>query len=402
MRILVVDDNRSSADALARALSKRGDAAEAVYDGESALARLDAAEPPEMILTDLRMEPVDGIEVLRAARAHTPPVEVIVFTAYGEVGTAVEAMRLGARDFLTKPISLEQLVTRLDALSPIPSKNDAAATPEAVFVAESSAARALCDTLERYAVTGADVWIQGEIGSGRDAAARYLHAHADGRAEPFTEIDLVRDGPFPATGTLLLAGVDTLPLDVQRKLAHRLRRLSPGVRVITTASEQAEQRLREGNLDKDLFYRLAKLRVDVPPLRDRVADVLPLFRTALTSLAARYRRPLPPISAELEADLLAYDWPGNLRELFNLAERSVLLASIPTALQPRTATGTLGLPDLSAPFRLSDYLEGVERRILEEALARCQGDRTAVGRLLGLERNTLRYKLQKYELLDRP
>lgn len=399
MRILVVDDNRSSADALARALAKRGDLAEAVYDGEAALARLAEHEPPEMILTDLRMEPIDGIEVLRAARAQTPPVEVIVFTAYGEVGTAVEAMRLGARDFLTKPISLEQLVSRLDALAPNPSRNDEDRANDSAFIAESSAARALFDTLERYAAMGADVWLRGEIGSGRDTAARFLHEKAGGG--PLHELDLVHDTPLPSEGTLLVAGVDALPLDLQRKLSHRLRRLSPGVRLITTASEHAEQRLRDGVLDKDLYYRLAKLRVDVPPLRDRVADILPMFRAALTSFAARYRRPLPTVETELEAELLAYDWPGNIRELFNLAERAVLLEAAPTGLHPRATPGTLGLPDLSAPFRLSDYLEGVERRILEEALARCHGDRTFVGRLLGLERNTLRYKLQKYDLLER-
>jgi DNA-binding NtrC family response regulator len=401
VRILVVDDNRSSADALVRALSKRGDQVEALYDGASAIARLESA-PPDVVLTDLRMEPVDGMEVLRAARALRPPVEVIVFTAYGAVDTAVEAMHLGARDFLTKPVTLDQLVRRLDELrgpAQLPADEQVTRELDETFSAQSDAAKDLYRMLRSLAQVPSPVWIEGEIGVGRGHAAYTMH-RLHNPDLPFEVMDVSRESAWPESGTVMLPNVDDLPLDLQRQLVRKLQHVPEGVRVIGTAAPDARQRVAEGHLNQELYYKLAVIVVLVPPLRERQADILPLLRLGLQTFATRYGKAVPGLSPAHEAQLLQHGWPGNVRELLNVAERAVVLG--PDALSLEVVRrGTPGLPTLEPGFSLSTYMEKLERRILMEALRRAAGDRAVAGRLLGVERNTLRYKLNKYGLLDK-
>lgn len=426
MRILVVDDNRSSADALQRALSKKGYEAVAHYDGASAIDDLEAFGP-DLVLTDLKMEPVGGMEVLDAARQLRPPPEVIVFTAYGAIETAVEAMRLGARDFLTKPVTLDQLLRRLEDLDaerspasapPLPEVAPSApavavadtlaadrrgpppsrsADPFADFVAESPATRDLLETLRRVVDVPSPVWIEGEIGCGRGHVARTLHA-ARHPEQPFTVFDVARDTPWPTQGTVLLPNVDDLPRDLQQQLVRRLRHTPDSVRLVATASNEAPRRVHEGRLMSELYYGLAVIVVRVPRLADRTADIVPLLEQSLDRFSSRYGRPRPDITARHVEALLEHSWPGNIRELLNVAERAVVLGEEALALEV-IRRATPGLPDLTPGFQLSTYLDDLERSILIEALRRTAGDRNAAGRLLGVERNTLRYKLKKYELL---
>lgn len=401
MHILVVDDNRSSADALVRALGMRGDIAEAVYDGATAIARLEST-PPDVVLTDLRMEPVDGMEVLRAARALRPPVEVIVFTAYGAVDTAVEAMQLGARDFLTKPVTLDQLVRRLDAIR-APEQPVGADEPtrelDETFCAESEAGKELLRMLKDLADVPSPVWIEGEIGVGRGHAAFTMHRLRHVEA-PYQVLDLSRDSAWPAHGTVVLPNVDNLPADLQRDLIRRLQHVPPGARIVSTAGPDARQRVAEGQLNQELYYKLAVIGLRVPPLRERQADILPLMRLALRTFALRYHKAVPVLTPVHEAQLAQHGWPGNVRELLNVAERAVVLGPDSLRLDAARKT-TPGLPVVEPGFNLSNYMEKLERRILVEALRKANGDRAVAGRLLGVERNTLRYKLNKYGLLDK-
>ena len=400
LHVLVVDDNRSSADALARLLRKRGDVVHAAYDGQSAIDRIQA-EPPDVVLTDLKMEPVDGMAVLAAARAVRPPVDTIVFTAFGAVDLAVQAMHLGARDFLTKPVTMEQVSARLDALrtgspepvAPAPEDEDAA------FLALSASSRAVLESLQRAAGVPSAVWLEGEIGSGRTYCARTLH-RLGGTDTPFTVRNITRDGPWPTSGTVVLPNVDDLPEDLQAELVPQLDALPAGVRVVATAQPGGRQRVADGSIRPELFYRLAVVVIPVPPLRRRQEDIQPLFEHGLSAYAARYDRPVPSLSDTAQRQLSAHYWPGNIRELLNLAERTVVLGVNAFDLAPVEDSGA-GLPKLEPGFSLPGYLEGVERSILVEALRRAGGDRTQAGRLLGVERNTLRYKLNKYGLLDK-
>jgi two-component system, NtrC family, response regulator HydG len=404
LTVLVVDDNRSSADALARLLRKQGDAVSAVYDGQSAIDRI-RTNPPDVVLTDLKMEPVDGMAVLQVARSQRPPIETIVFTAYGAVDVAVQAMHLGARDFLTKPVTVEQVSTRLDQLRSEVENGGSLAESESVvpdedeFVALSDSSRQLLLTLERAAGVPSAVLLEGEIGSGRSYCASTLHRLGAPDA-PLTFRNLGRDEPWPASGTVVLPGVDDLADDLQLELYRQLQDLPEGVRLVATARPDGRRRVAEGELRPELYYQLAVVVIPVPPLRRRPEDIVPLFRRGLRMYAQRYGRPEPELSPRLRDQLERHYWPGNIRELSNLAERTVVLGEDGFNLQVVEDPGA-GMPKLEVGFSLSDYLETVERRILIEALRRCGGDRTAAGRLLGVERNTLRYKLNKYDLLDK-
>ncbi len=408
MRILVVDDNRSSADLLVRALNRQGEEAEALYDGASAVRRLEL-DPPDLVLTDLRMEGVDGMDVLRAARACRPPVETIVFTAYGGIETAVEAMQLGARDFLTKPVTLDQVLGRVEAARNSSSPPDPALAPP--LTDQSPAARELVATLRRVANAPSHVWLEGEIGSGRGHTAWTLHQETDKDA-PFAALDPTRAFEWPRSGTVVLSNVDDLPDDLQRDLVRRLQRVPEGLRIIATASPDARSRLvqesheqrgrsADGLIRQDLYFKLAVIVIRVPPLRQRTDDIVPMFQDALQRFAARYRRPVPPLQAEDLHRLIAHSWPGNVRELLNVAERAVVLGAPDgiDLLVSSAATPAAGLPQLTEGFELMPYLEQVERRILVEAHRITHGDRHEMGRILGVERNTLRYKLNKYDLV---
>lgn len=402
LSILVVDDNRSSADALARLLRKQGDEVEAVYDGETAIERI-RTQPPDVVLTDLKMEPVDGMAVLQVARAVRPPVETIVFTAYGAVDVAVRAMHLGARDFLTKPVTVEQITARLDQLRIEQGLPGQAAEPEPKdqeFVAYADSSRGLLTTLERAAAVPSAVWIEGEIGSGRVYCAKTLHALSPRGNEPLIVRNLNRDDPWPESGTVLLPNLDDLPEDMQRELHRQLQHAPEAVRLIATARPDGRRRVAEGELRPELYYELAVVVIPVPPLRRRTEDIVPLFRKGLRTYAERYGRPVPELGMRFRDQLQRHYWPGNIRELLNLAERTIVMGDDGLNLEVIEDPGA-GLPKLEPGFSLADYLEGVERRILIEALRRTLGDRAAAGKLLGVERNTLRYKLNKYGLLDR-
>lgn len=403
LRILVVDDNRSSADALARLLKKHGDTVEAVYDGETAIGRI-REEPPDVVLTDLKMEPVDGMEVLQAARALRPPVETIVFTAYGAVDVAVKAMHLGARDFLTKPVTVEQVSARLDQLRAERSGPPSGDTDEddRDFVARSEASRALLSMLERAAAVPSPAWIEGEMGSGRAYCARTIHRLGDqrrGAASPFVVRSLTRHEPWPTSGTVLLPNVDDLDEERQRELHRELQAVPEGVRVVATAGPDGRGKVAAGDLRPELYYRLAVVVVQVPPLRRRAEDILPLFQRGLETYAERYDQSAPELTQRMRELVQRHFWPGNIRELLNLAERTVVMGDSGFNLEAVEDPGA-GMPKIEPGFSLSTYLEGVERRILVEALRRAGGDRAVAGRLLGVERNTLRYKLNKYGLLD--
>lgn len=399
LKIMVVDDNRSAADALARVLRKQGDDVVAMYDGQSAIAGLQE-DPPDLVLTDLKMEPVDGMAVLEAARAQRPPVEVIVFTAYGAVDVAVRAMRKGARDFLTKPVTVEQVNRRLDDLrhggtSEAPSVAD---DHDADFIAESEAARRLLEQVQKAAGVPTPVWIEGEIGAGRGYIARKIHEYSHGLA--FHVYDVARATGWPDSGTVLVANVDDLPDDLQRKLYRDLQHLPEGVRVIATAGPDSRRLVAAGLLRQELYFALAVVVVPVPPLRERQEDVVPLLQRALDRLAHRYGRIRPVLSTAQARRLETHAWPGNIRELLNLAERAVVMGAGAFDLEV-IDTPPSGLPKLEPGFNLTNFLEGVERQILVEALRKAEGDRNKAGKILGVERNTLRYKLNKYGLLDR-
>ncbi|MFT4978858.1 MAG: two-component system response regulator FlrC [Myxococcota bacterium] len=399
LSVLVVDDNRSAALAIAMLLEREGHTAEAVYDGQTAIARLGGGSY-DLVLTDLRMEPVDGLAVVAAARRQDPPVEAIVFTAYGSVDAAVEAMRLGAADFLTKPVTADVILRRVRNL-----RSDTTPTDDEL-VGESAATAQLREQARKLVQVRSTVLLTGEIGTGRRHLARWLHHHgldADRplvTARPNRPLDVSQ---LDEAGTLLIPGVDDWEHSAQSLLQQQLESLEPGSppRVIATASGEINDRVAAGEFRPDLYFRLAVLVVPVTALRARPEDIAPLLASFLDQHALRTDTPpVRPTPAQLR-HLCGHGWPGNIRELANLAERAAVLGDLAFEMPVRPAEPTQATPVLQPGFNLSSHMDDMERLLLVQAIEQTGGDRPKMSRILGLERNTLRYKLNKYKLLKK-
>jgi len=399
LHVLVVDDNKTAAEAVATLLRREQHQVEVCYDGQAAIDHLQQAHF-DLVLTDLRMEPVSGLEVVRAARAVDPPVDVMVFTAFGSVEVAVEAMRLGASDFLTKPVAAEQILRRVRELRP-------ATLPSETVIGSSEATRRLVAEASTVARVRSTALISGEPGSGRRHLARWLHDQGLDRAlelvtaRPGMPVDEQR---LIEAGTLLVPNVDAWSPEAQASLLRLLEGLEAGrpPRVIATASSGVDVKAARGEIPPELYFRLAVLVLRIPPLRERPGDLGPLLAHFLAQTSRAYGKPLRQPTAAQLAHLSAHGWPGNVREVANLAERAIVLGpeAFDMEIKPAAGPGT-SLPELAEGFNLPDHLEQIERTLLVRAIEQTRGDRPAMSRLLGLERNTLRYKLNKYDLLDR-
>lgn len=400
LSILVVDDNRVAADSMARLLGRENHQVEACYDGQTAIDRLHAHHF-DLVFTDLRMEPVDGMAVVREARSCDPPVDVIVFTAYGSVEVAVEAMRLGALDFLTKPVMADQLLRRVRELRRAPA--DAMIS----VIGDSDATRHEREAASNLAHVRSTVLITGETGTGRAHLARWLHHHGLDRERPLLVArpnQILSDDVLTEAGTLLVPNVDDWSEEAQSSLQRQLETLEAGKppRVIATASPDIDLHVARGVFRPELYFRLAVLVVRLTPLRERPADLEPMLKHFLQIHAASFGKAPPTISPDQLATLATHGWPGNVREVANLAERAVVLGPSAFDMTIKPYAGPSGdLPTLAEGFNLAEHLEQIERTLLVRAMDQTHGDRPAMSRLLGLERNTLRYKLNKYSLLDR-
>jgi DNA-binding NtrC family response regulator len=398
LRVLVVDDNRSAADAVALLLGREGHTVEVFHDGQSAIHRL-AVQRFDMVLTDLRMEPVDGLAVVRAARAQTPPVEAIVFTAFGSVETAVEAMRLGAADFLTKPVTADQLLKRVRNYRKVPIEQGS-------IIGQSAATQLLRDQLVQVSRVRSTVLIQGETGTGKRHVARCLHQLGRDASLPIVvarPYEAVPTAQLHAAGMLLIPTVDEWSPEAMVGLLQQLETLEAGQppRVVATATPAIDVRAARGEVPPELYFRLAVLVIRVSPIRERPDDIAPLLLHFLDTNAAAFGKE-PPRPSLLQLEQLArHGWPGNIRELANLAERAVVLGRGAFDMSIKPAAPSPMAPHLAEGFNLTEHLEQIERELLVRAIDQTQGDRPNIGRLLGLERNTLRYKLNKYGLLDR-
>jgi len=390
--VLVVDDNRSAADALTMVLNRHGYTASACYDGVQAKVRLDGGGI-DVVLTDMKMEPVDGLEVLAHARGLTVPPEVVVLTGYGTVDAAVKAMHLGARDFMTKPVSPSQVIEQLEQLQ---GRGEVFAIQDG----DSSAATALRDQVEAVSRVRSTVLLIGEPGSGRHELARQLHANG-----PYQVLSHPSRfaGVLDGGGTLFLPNVDLLSADDCIAVTQLIDSVGDdGPRVVASASPGWGERTSGDSAGMQLYYRLAVLIVTVPPLRERPDDLPVLLDGWLSRRATTLGRPKPEPTAQQLKALRLHSWPGNLRELSAVAERAVVFGAgaFDVPLQTSAAVAD-GIPDLVEGFSLQQHLEEVERTLLIRAIDQTSGDRGKMSKVLGVERNTLRYKLNKYGLLDR-
>jgi two-component system response regulator HydG len=453
--VWVVDDHPQTASAVAEIVAGLGHEPQVFGSAELACAALEAASDGEacaVLVTDLRMPGMDGLALLRHFRARAPGVGVVVITAHGSIDDAVEAMRAGALDFLTKPLEVERVETvirnaivraLMDAeLSRVRAENKAlrdAAQPSLVF--RSTAMRQVLAAAERAALSEATILVLGESGTGKERVARLIHeaspraggpfvaTHLAALAEGLLESELFghERGAFTGAvgrhagrfeeaeaGTLFLDEIAEIDARTQVKLLRVLqervivrvggaKEIKVNTRLVAATHRDLDAEVAAGRFRADLLYRLDVVRIVVPPLRTRVDDIAALLAHFLDRFAAKYGRSVPELPAEVAQALLAYSWPGNVRELENVAERLVVMGGpririedIPVRIALASAEPTNLLPagDLDLPA----FLENLERELLRRALARAPGNKAQAARSLGLSREALRYKLQKYGL----
>ncbi|HVO12232.1 MAG TPA: sigma-54 dependent transcriptional regulator [Vicinamibacteria bacterium] len=444
-RILVVDDEPGVRQFLAEALEDEGHAVSQAADGRQAAERL-RRQGFELLITDLRMPGMDGLELVRFARAEQPEMEVIVLTAHGTVESAVEAMKLGAFDYLQKPIGspaqLRLLSARaLERRSLLALRDSSArATAELPPLGYGDAAMAAVgEALRKVARTNTTVLLLGESGTGKELAARSLHAWSARATGPFVPVSCAaiaeglleselfghEKGAFTGAvatrrgrlelaegGTLFLDEVAELKVELQAKLLRVLqerqfervgsnRTLEADVRWIAATNRDLETMIAEGRFREDLYHRLAVFPVRLLPLRERRSDIAPLARTLLDRVRRDLGRPGLTLSDEAAAALSRADWPGNVRELANALERAAILADGPELsaadlLSARGMAAVAGGP--TRPVRAGETLDALEREAIARALAESGGNRRIAAERLGIGLRTLYDKLNRYGL----
>ncbi|MFQ5928390.1 MAG: sigma-54-dependent transcriptional regulator [Acidobacteriota bacterium] len=451
LRVLVVDDERLSRETTTQQLRDAGYDAKAVENAFQALQHLEE-DRWDVVVTDLRMPTMNGLEFLKEIKGRSPEVEVILMTAYGTVETAVAAMHEGAADFLTKPFSFHELEVRLRKLTKLReiqrelNRLKAALDQSQAFsglVGRSAVMRQVYERVELFAQNIAPVLIAGESGTGKELVARALHERSSRAHGPFvalgcgaipselaeSEIFGHEKGAFTGAiqrrrgsferahrGSLLLDDVDDLPLDIQVKLLRVLqegtlqrvgaeKEIAVDVRVIATTKGDLSQAAQEGRFREDLFYRLHGLEIRLPPLRERGQDILLLAQHFLHVLATQEDSAPKALSPEAADCLLRYSWPGNVRELRRALESAVAVcplseirpAHLPEYLReekagPRLFTLHLAVVE-TVPFK--DLVQEFEDEVIRWAMKAAGGEQQRAAHLLGLPRTTLQSKLAK-------
>ena len=444
--ILIVDDDSPHRSMLRTVLRGWGYAVEEAEDGAAAVEQV-KARAFDAVLTDVRMARLDGIAALREIREWNPSIPVLIMTAWSSVQNAVDALRLGACDYLTKPLELDELKlaleraldhTRLARESQEPGRAQSEAS--SLLLGRSEAMRELVEMVETVAPTEATVLVSGESGTGKELVARAIQAASTRRDKPFVTIncaalaenlleselfghekgaftgaDRRREGRFVQAhgGTLFLDEIGEMPLSLQAKLLRVLQQgevqrvgcdetIKVDVRVIAATNRVLADEVAAGRFREDLFYRLNVIGLEVPPLRARREDIPLLASTFLERHAAANRKTIKGFTPQAMDAMLRYGWPGNVRELENAVERAEILSggeyvaerALPLAVQnapvPDADGEELALGSMS--------LEDVERKAIEATLRETEDNKSEAARRLGITRATLHSKLKKYGL----
>jgi len=455
--VLIVDDERTLARSIKLFLEEQGYEAEVASDGESAIELLEKMHP-DLVFLDLRLPKVSGLDLLKRVRAHDPSVAAVMMTAHGTIASAVEAMKLGAFDYVTKPIDLEELRIvveraqddrRLRQELRYYREKEARGFDIASLAGRCAAMQQVLREVEHLAslAEAPAVLLTGETGTGKSLVARTLHAQSRRARGPFIEVDCAslppslietelfgyekgsftdakesRIGLIEAAegGTVFLDEVGDLEVPLQGKLLRAIEertvRRVGSVRdrkvdawIVGATNKDLTTMLAAGSFRKDLYYRLAVVTIHLPRLRERAEDIGLLAELFLKRFSAKYGKRVSRLSEAALTSLREHDWPGNVRELRHAIERAVL-ASAPSATEldpglfgtlPKSKTAppvgdTPANPGSLPPegIRLAEW----ERAIIERALSDAHGNQTSAARLLGISRDTLRYRMAKFKL----
>jgi two-component system response regulator FlrC len=446
--VLVVEDDSNLREAVCDTLELAGQAVVSAGGGEAALKLLDA-QAVALVVSDVRMMPMDGIALLKEIRSRLPHLPVVLMTAYADVDRAVEAMRCGACDFLLKPFEPKALLEHV-ARYRLPEALD-----DDRVVANDPVSRNLFSLAARVAQTDTTVLLAGESGVGKEVVARYIHHHSARRAGPFVAINCaaIPDSLLEATlfgyekgaftgaqqaqagkfeqaqnGTLLLDEVTEMPLGLQAKLLRVLQErevervggkkpIALDIRIIATSNRDIAEAVAKGAFREDVYYRLNVFPLLIPALRQRCEDIVPLARQFLAEHGGRSGRTGLRLSPAAEAALRAHAWPGNVRELENVMQRAVIfaagdvveadalhLSASVLASNGSSNTGAIAVVAAQPPMasllpsggQKTDNMRDLERSHILETLAAVGGSRKLAGERLGMSERTLRHKLKQY------
>ncbi|MGV6807399.1 MAG: sigma-54-dependent transcriptional regulator [bacterium] len=453
-RVLVIDDEPDIRDLLGITLKKMGLDVDCAEDVQSARQKLES-HPFHLCLSDMKLPDGDGLEIVAYIRDNLPDLPVAIITAHGTTDTAVEALKLGAFDFVSKPVNLTKL--RQVVSSAIDLRDAATPTDDNAvlgLLGHSQQMSALREQIGRVSRSQAPVFISGESGSGKELAARSIHYNGHRRNGAFIPVNCGaiptelmeseffgytkgsfsgatgdKQGLFQAAsgGTLFLDEVADLPLHMQVKLLRAIQEkavrpigsqseVAVDVRVLSATHKDLMEEVRAKTFRQDLFYRINVIQIDVPPLRDRKEDIEVIAEHILTKLASELGRPVPKLENAALKKLQAYNFPGNVRELENMLERALTLSdgaviresdlSVPGYdAQPLPASGAAKRAstsghDIAGFDSIDHYLEEIEKEILEQTLEQVRWNKTAAAKELGISFRQIRYKLKKLGLDD--
>lgn len=447
--ILIIDDEAAQRDILAGYLKKKG---YKIFSASSGKEGIDIAKSNavDIILSDYKMPDLNGIEVLEQVKKINPEISYIIVTAYGTVENAVRAMRLGAFDYISKPVDLDELdlmIERIIDHRNLKSENQLLKTQLqdkykiSSIVSHSPKMEEVINIAARVSESKATVLITGENGTGKEVLAKAIHYLSSRKDKPFVAVnvpaltetlleselfghekgaftgaDKMRKGRFEISdgGTLFLDEVGDIPQSIQVKLLrvlqeHKFERvggtdqIEVDVRIIAATNKNLEQKIKDGTFREDLFYRLNVVSINIPPLRERKEDIIPMIESFIEKFSKENNKEKLEISKEAVDILMRYNFPGNVRELENIIERSVVLTRgkiITVDDLPMNIKGFKEEQSLAAlgSGTLTEQVEAIEKQLIYDALQASGGNQTKAGKLLGLTERNLRYKLKKYNI----
>ena len=451
-RILVVDDERSMREMLDIFLGREGYQVTECASGTEALRIMDQKEPFDLVISDINMPGLSGFDLLREIKDKFPDLPVLMITAYGSPDSAVEAMKLGAVDYITKPFRIEEIKARISAS--VERRRLAEENVELQrlldsrfgfdnIIGKSAKLKAVFDMIGRLSDMDSTVVISGESGTGKELIARALHHNSPSGTGPFVTVNcgaLVetlleselfghKKGSFTGAesdrmglfatasgGTLFLDEITETSSSLQVKLLRAIQEgeivpvgdtkpVNVDVRIVAATNRDLATEVKEGRFRDDLYYRLNVIHIHVPPLRERIEDIPLLVEHFLKTLAERQDQEVKEVASETMARLMEYSFPGNVRELENIIERGVALSPgnvINLDMLPPEVHKEVELP--LSPVDLPDdgidldsLMEKYEKELIDTALARAGGNRTKAAGILGISFRSLRYRLKKYD-----
>ena len=452
LHIMVVDDEQSMCEFLEIILLRNNYQVSCFSDAFAAVSSLETTSY-DLVISDLKMPGMSGLEMLRTVKKKSPTTETIMITAFASTASVIEAMKNGAFDYINKPFKVDEILLTIEkALKNSQLQRENLRLHQELekrfgfdnLIGKSPAMLAVYELIKQVAPTSTNVLICGESGTGKELVARAIHFSSPNREQPFVAVNCAAipenlleselfghtKGAFTGAvnhaagyleaangGTLFLDEISEIPLTLQVKILRVIqeksfqkvgspKEISVNLQFIAASNLDLEAAVESGDFRQDLFYRLNVIRIDLPPLRRRQEDIPLLLRHFLHKYAQEYKRDLESFDQAATRALMEYDYPGNVRELENIVERCVVLetgekiisaASLPQILhqKPANALATT-LP--AEGLQLEDVVAQLETDLIEQALNKCHGNKTNAAKLLGLSFRSFRYRLDKYGL----